>query len=710
MNRKSRLTLAYIKKCKYLKSQNQTNLKRNLWFKLPAILLTISVLLSISTPGFSLTDNYEKKVDLIDQLLRSYNLDSAKLCLTEFEKDLKTQKDPIYRLIYFEQTAKLLKLSGLYTKTKTYSDSIKLVADNIKPTTHNDSFYLARAYNTIGIIIKDLDNNSKSLQYFRKSIALAGSSQRISIAYFKENYGIALIDNGNVEEGLNYINGACNIFIAKNDTLGLFSTSMKIANTMVDYRNFELSKKYFDIAQKMIETKQNTYEYFSFLNDKGRMMNYEMKYDSSLIYFMNANKIALAITDEYGNAIASSNIGETFIKLKRYKESEEYLLNALKLFENFEMHMGIVQVNSLLAYSHSKNGDLKKAKEYQTNAEKLIRSIDFPPALLSDFYQRTYEIKQAEGNYKSAFENLFKHHEFQDSLNNVLNTWKVNELESRLLTNIKEKQLTEKEDQLLKAQKDMFRFLFLSLAILTILLSLYWFLYYRSKKEKQLHRISQDLMSQEYEKGVLQMQLMMVRNRLSPHLIANLFLDLKSLMQKQDNEKALSLVDNISKMVLYSYTYNESITASLGEEIDFVRNYIEVRKPVLGEQFTSEINIDLNATDITIPSMIIQLFVENAIKHGLIKKQGEKNLTIKASLKKDFLLIEIEDNGIGREKAKELETDGTGMGFFIMEKVTTHLNAQNLNHIRWEVIDKQDSFSNASGTLVKIVIPKKYNY
>lgn len=709
MNPKSRLALDFIKRCNYLK--NQTNLKRNLRFNLPAILLTITILLSFSTPCFSLTKNYEKKIDLIDELLRNYKLDSAKLYLTEFEKDLKTQKDPMYRLIYYEQTAKLLKLSCIYPKTKAYSDSILLVAANIKPITYNDSFYLARVYNTIAIIIKDLENNSESLQYFRKSIALAGSSsQRNSIAYFKENYGIALIDNGNVEEGLNYINGACNIFIAKNDTLGLFSTSMKIANTMVDYRNFELSKKYFDIAQKMVETKQNTYEYFSLLNDKGRMMNYEMKYDSSLIYFMNANKVALAITDEYGKAIASSNIGETLIKLKRYKESEEYLLNALKLFESFEMHMGIAQVNSLLAYSHSKTGDLKKAKEYQTHAENSIRAIDFPPALLSDFYQRTYEIKQAEGNYKSAFENLLKLHELQDSLNNVLNTWKVNELESRLLTSIKEKQLTEKDDQLLKAQKNMFRFLFLSVAILIILLTLYWFLYYRSKKEKQLHRISQDLMSEEYENGALQMQLMMVRNRLSPHLIANLFLDLKSLMQKQDNEKALSLVDNISKMVLYSYTYNESITASLGEEIDFVRNYIEVRKPVLGEQFSSEINIDRDANDIIIPSMIVQLFVENAIKHGLIKKQGEKNITINASIKEDSLSIEIEDNGIGRKKAKELETDGTGMGFVIMEKVTTHLNAQNLDHIRWEVIDKQDSYWNASGTLVKIVIPKKYKY
>lgn len=74
------------------------------------------------------------------------------------------------------------------------------------------------------------------------------------------------------------------------------------------------------------------------------------------------------------------------------------------------------------------------------------------------------------------------------------------------------------------------------------------------------------------------------------------------------------------------------------------------------------------------------------------------------------LIIEIEDNGIGREKAKELGTGGTGMGFFIMKKMALHLNKQNTKSIKWNITDLKDSNENACGMLVKIVIPENFIY
>ena len=100
----------------------------------------------------------------------------------------------------------------------------------------------------------------------------------------------------------------------------------------------------------------------------------------------------------------------------------------------------------------------------------------------------------------------------------------------------------------------------------------------------------------------------------------------------------------------------QSIT--LQEEIDLLTSYIELEKLRFGQDFSFNISIDLDGhyiDEIRIPSMLIQPYVENAVKHGLLHKTGVKILDVKFYIKKDKLICEISDNGIGRKKSTEIK-------------------------------------------------------
>ena len=117
---------------------------------------------------------------------------------------------------------------------------------------------------------------------------------------------------------------------------------------------------------------------------------------------------------------------------------------------------------------------------------------------------------------------------------------------------------------------------------------------------------------------------------------------------------------------------SEHISRSLEKELEFVENYLELERFRYNRQFDYKIDVqeDVN-TDAAVPKMIIQTFVENAVKNGIaiLKEKGMISITI--SRKNKNIVIVIEDNGIGRQKAQEKQTSGTGKGLKIINQITS---------------------------------------
>ncbi len=151
---------------------------------------------------------------------------------------------------------------------------------------------------------------------------------------------------------------------------------------------------------------------------------------------------------------------------------------------------------------------------------------------------------------------------------------------------------------------------------------------------------------------------------------------------------------------------------TLSEEINSLELYLEIEKARFDKDFEYELLISKTISkteDIRIPSVLLQPFVENAIKHGLLHKQGEKKLVVSFTLDARYLTVVIDDNGIGRKRSAELNSirHKTHQSFATaaMDRRIDLLNSYNDPKITIEYIDKYSTIEQATGTMIIINIP-----
>lgn len=172
----------------------------------------------------------------------------------------------------------------------------------------------------------------------------------------------------------------------------------------------------------------------------------------------------------------------------------------------------------------------------------------------------------------------------------------------------------------------------------SIVFSVYlWQLKIQDKKSKILNELNAS-------------KLTAIQSQMNPHFIFNSLNSIQDLVLKGDVENSYSYITTFSNLVRRTLNYSEKDFIDFEQEIKLLELYLSLEKL----RFKKDINYEINynsISDIMIPPLLIQPFIENAFVHGLLHKEGDKNLKISFILT-DVLICTIEDNGIGREKAK----------------------------------------------------------
>lgn len=214
----------------------------------------------------------------------------------------------------------------------------------------------------------------------------------------------------------------------------------------------------------------------------------------------------------------------------------------------------------------------------------------------------------------------------------------------------------------------------------------------------------------ETERKITRLQISAVKAQMEPHFIMNTINTIGSSIYRQKPDEAYNLLINFSGMVRSLLLSSDKLTSSLQEEIDFVKNYLDLEKTRFSEVFDFSIYVeDGIESETIIPKMIIQLHVENALKHGLLPKKSGGILDIAISKEQDDLLITIKDNGIGRNAAAKNIGQSTGRGMKILSQIFETYNKHKSRPLRQEIIDLYDDENNPAGTLVKIFVPLDFN-
>lgn len=189
-----------------------------------------------------------------------------------------------------------------------------------------------------------------------------------------------------------------------------------------------------------------------------------------------------------------------------------------------------------------------------------------------------------------------------------------------------------------------FRWWFITLAALlltgAILFSYRWQLAIQQRKAERINELNAS-------------KLTAIQSQMNPHFIFNSLNSIQDLILKGDVEHSYSYITTFSNLVRRTLNYSEKDFIDFDQELKLLELYLSLEKLRFKKDFDYSICTDEVKDDPMIPPLLIQPFVENALVHGLLHREGEKRLLIRFRME-DVLLCIIEDNGIGREAAVKI--------------------------------------------------------
>jgi signal transduction histidine kinase len=204
---------------------------------------------------------------------------------------------------------------------------------------------------------------------------------------------------------------------------------------------------------------------------------------------------------------------------------------------------------------------------------------------------------------------------------------------------------------------------------------------------------------------LLSLQLQGIKSQLDPHFTFNTLNSVASLIYLDDRQAAYDYMHKFTRLLRSMLNDAEKIFRNLGEELDFVTTYLDLEKLRFGDKLNYEIEVGEGISKSEqVPKLVLQTFVENAVKHGIMPSTEGGLIKIHVIREKDYLRLTVEDNGIGREKSAGTSTS-TGKGLKLTSEFYDILNHMNNRPIRYQITDLYDSSQYPSGTKVEVWVP-----
>jgi tetratricopeptide (TPR) repeat protein len=306
----------------------------------------------------------------------------------------------------------------------------------------------------------------------------------------------------------------------------------------------------------------------------------------------------------------------------------------------------------------------------------------------------------AAGEYQQAY--MFQQSLLaaRDTLNALARIRDILEIETKFETSRKEAQLDQLLEQYSFQQLKLSRSRLVqgALVLLIILLIIITLLLIRQQKIKASRQTA-----------IIEQRLL--RSQMNPHFIFNSLASIQDLILSKNTRTASDYLSRFAKMIRNILDSSMQEMVPVSREIQTIDNYLHLQKIRLEEKFDFRVTADdeLKDTVFTMPSMMVQPFVENAIDHGIRFKQGKGMVVVNFSLEGECVNVSIEDNGVGRVKAAALESglvrNHASVSTQLIQERLKILNRRSSRKISLGITDLITPNQEPGGTRVVLKIP-----
>lgn len=426
-----------------------------------------------------------------------------------------------------------------------------------------------------------------------------------------------------------------------------------LARIYMNLNDFATSRRYYEQTARHYASMQPSMQAY-FLNDYGSYFYYSRDYRAALAKFRQLERM---LTDRhmeanFDMALCRLNMADVCLNLGMTAEARHRLAQVEPYFSRMGDPTASYYINTIKIGLALRDGDTRAvarilASEHGATVP-MYSMRHIRNGYLRDYYART-------GDFRRAYAITTEDNRQTDSLQHNRSNMRAAEIMDRFTQDtlrLHHSLAMEQKNADIYRTEVMAGGLTLAVVILLLLLAL-WMLHSR----KQRLRSSMD---------VMKLKLAIARNRINPHFVFNVLNN--RIAGGSDSDELLEL----TRLIRTNLDMSCRTMVSLADELDFVKRYVEVERALLGPDFTFRVELSAICNGrvlepeeyihtVQVPSMFIQILVENAIVHGLKGYDGEKLLAVDVYRHPDRTIIRVVDTGRGFDIRAMGSKKGTGL-------------------------------------------------
>ena len=616
--------------------------------------------------------------------------------------------------------------------------------------------YLGLHYNNVGLFYRD--NKTQSISLYEKAVAYYKKANDVNgMALTLQNIGTIYDTFGEPQKALFYYNQVIQIYEKSKNLKGLANIYADFGRFYGEYGAYNKAFIFYSKSMKISDSIDDKPSKMRAIKFQIIALNRQKEYGKMLEYLSILEKYFIKTKNDIALGEVYNNYTYVYNELKTIDKMNVYLNKTIELAKKIKSSKLLANAYGHYASYYLDKNDFDNAIKYSSLDLELTKTNRPQPQYticlikhssilnLKKQYKSALDLglegftnaksinnlevlQSAAKNLKQIYKNLnnkslaFKYAEEEIAAKDTLNAINTKNSAINSLfkyeTEKKEAQITalakDKKIAKLESQRQKTGLLLLAIAILSILVSGYLlFKRYKTNKQNEILRVQllESSKTLEAEKKASESELKALKSQMNPHFIFNALNGIQEQFMYGDKVIANEQMGNFTYLTRQILEVSGKKEILLATEIDILSKYLELEKMRFKTDFEYAIttNETIDEDYHEIPPMIIQPFVENAMKHGLLHKTGDKKITVNFDLSpnEDFLICTISDNGIGRKASAEIkEKSAIKHESFSTNSIEERLkllddNNQN-NLIIYE--DILDNDNNVTGTKVIVKI------
>lgn len=588
----------------------------------------------------------------------------------------------------------------------------------------------AKALDNIGLLYRYHQRFDQAFPLHVKAFELVEHLDvaSIQLMIYANNAGIAARYDEKYDNAISYYLKAHKIATAENDLRNIGISSNGLGNSLSNIpERKEEALDYFEIAlnaeRERGESLGIAMNLLSISKYYIGIENFEEAYKN----LKELKEINIQRSDHFGIAITYEAYGDAYLAQNKIETAKTYYLEALRLFKNYNYQSNASQVLYRLGNIQLSFNNYEKANQYYTQSLNIAQEMK-NNSLIFNNYLGISEVHEKLGKFKKALEFYKLSKSYEDSIDMgnqkikiaaLKNQFDWDHTETKINLLQKEQDLKEKEIESHKIKLKNQKLLTGLLLMGTVLFIGFGATQYRLRKIKikaqnQLIEKEKILLQTEYDRNLAQAEILISRMQINPHFIFNCLNAINLLIQKEENKKAGKYLNTFSRFIRMVLEMPKNETIELKKELQLVKYYLKLEEKRFDNKFKFyfEVDPDVDLTEVKIPPLLLQPFVENAIWHGLLpSNKDEKILKIKVYKQNEAVYIIIEDNGVGikLKKFQSLQNEFESKGEDSKKSLGTKITKERIKQFNRGFNDCKinlqiEKGENGNGTQVILII------